>query len=213
MARRTISDRLQFSLPNGSGDQSTIFGRLDMSDFIDPTSNKGVIVHDVQFHVRNPNGTQNGLTNTGMWSWFENMNGTLGAGWADDNRNVGVKLVALNTAYQDLGEVGISTDGVYCIQEHTAFQSYSSLADAPAGLAGGMSSVWYEKNDWTVEDLHGDGSLLLSDLLIGLATDNLQLGAGTAVDIEIEVDVVVHFTEKKVTQKEITQMITANLDV
>lgn len=213
MARRTVSDRLQFSLPNGSGDQQTIYGRVDMSDFIDPVSNKGVIIHDVQFQVRNPNGTQNSLNNTGMWSWFEDMTGTVAASWSDTNRNVGLKLCALNTAYQDLGEVGISTDGLYCVQEHTAFQSNSSIADAATQLAGGMSSIWYEQKDWTVSDLHGDGALLLSDLLIGLAADNLTVGAGSAVDIEIEVDVVVHFTEKKVTQKEITQMITSNLDV
>ena len=213
MARRTVSDRLKLTLPNGTGDQSTIYGRLDMSDFIDPSSNRGVIVHDVQFQLRNPNGTKNSLTRTGMWSWFENMDGTIGLTWADDNRNVGVKLVALNTAYQDLAEVGISTDGVYAVQEHTAFQAHSSIADSTQGLAGGFASLWYNKEDWTVEDLHGDGMLLLSDLLIGVAMDNLQVGDGLATDIDFEIDVVVHFSEKKVSQKEITQLITSNLDV
>jgi hypothetical protein len=213
MARRTVSDRLKLTLPNGSGDQATIFGRLDMSDFIDPASNRGVIVHDVQFQLRNPAGTKNGLTNTGMWSWFEDMGGSVGAGWDDGNRNIGVKLVALNTAYQDLAEVGISTDGVYAVQEHTAFQSNSSIADPATGVGGAARSIWYESTDWTVEDLHGDGMLLLSDLLIGVATDNLTVGDGNAVDINLEIDVVVHFSEKKVSQKEITQLITSNLDV
>lgn len=213
MAQRTVSDRLSFTLPNGSGDQATIYGRLDMSDFIDPTQNRGVIVHDIQFNLRNPNGTKSGLTNTGAFSLFENMPGNLGVGWSDDDRNIAVKLCALNTAYQDLGEVGISTDGVYAMQEMVAFQSYHSLADAAAGIAAGYSSVVQETRNWTVGDLHGDGSLLLSDLLIGIATDNVQLGDAAAADIEIELDVVVHFSEKKVTQKEITQMLTANLDV
>lgn len=213
MAMKTVSDRLSFTLPNGSGDVGTIYGRLDMSDFIDPTSNRGVIVHDVQFHLRNPNGTKNTLTNSGMFSLWENMPGDLAPAWDDNDRNIGVKLVALNTAYQDLAEVGISTDGVYCIQEHNAFQSWHSIADSATNIAGGMSSIAYDSRDWTVSDLHGDGALLLSDLLIGVATDNLTLGDGAAADIDIEVDVVVHFTEKKVTNKEITAMITANLDV
>jgi hypothetical protein len=184
-----------------------------MSDFIDPTSNRGVLVHGVEFQLRNPNGTFNTLTNTGQWSWFENMVGSVSPSWTDTNRNVAVKLVALNTAYQDLAEVGISTDGVYCIQEHTAYQSNSAIADAATQLAGGMSSIWYNKDDWTVGDLHGDGMLLLSDLLIGVAIDNLTVGDGSAGDITFEIDVVVHFSEKKVSQKEITQLITANLDV
>jgi len=213
MAMKTVSDRLSFTLPNGSGDVGTIYGRMDFSDFIDPTANRGVIVHDVQFQLRNPNGTKSGLTETGMFSLFENMPGSIGAGWDDEDRNIGLKLCALNTAYQDLAEVGISTDGIYCIQEHNAFQSYHSLADAPTGVAGGYSSLAYDKRDWTVADLHGDGALLLSDLLIGIACDNVQLGDALAVDIDIEVDVVVHFTEKKVSNKDITAMITANLDV
>lgn len=213
MARKTVSDRLSLSLPNGSGDQATIFGRLSMEPFIDPVANRGVIVHDIQFQLRNPNGTKSGLTNTGMFSLLEDMPGFIAPSWNDNDRNIGVKLVALNTAYQDLGECGISTDGVFAIQEHYAFQSYHSIADAAVQLAGGYSSIVTETRDWTVEDLHGDGALLLSDLLIGVAFDNVQLGDSAGVDIDIEIDVVVHFTEKKVSQKEITQMITANLDV
>lgn len=213
MARKTVSDRLSLTLPNGSGDQATIYGRLDMSEFIDPVANRGVIIHDVQFQLRNPSGTKNNLTNTGMFSLLENMEGEVAAGWTDDDRNIAVKLVALNTAYQDLGECGLSTDGVYAIQEHYAFQSYHSIADVAAQLAGGYSSVVVEKRDWTVSDIHGDGALLLSDLLIGVAMDNVTVGDSAAADINIEIDVVVHFTEKKVSQKEITQMITANLDV
>jgi hypothetical protein len=213
MARKTVSDRLSLTLPNGSGDVGTIFGRLDMSEFIDPVSNRGVIIHDVQFQLRNPSGTKSGLTNTGMFSLWENMPGTIGAGFSDNDRNIGVKLVALNTAYQDLAECGLSTDGVYCIQEHNAFQSWHSIADPASGVGAGYSSVAYTERNWSVSDLHGDGALLLSDLLIGVAIDNLSLGDGAAADIDIEIDVVVHFTEKKVSQKEITQMITANLDV
>jgi len=213
MAIKTVSDRLSFTVPNGSGDVGTIYGRMDMSDFIDPTSNRGVIVHDVQFNLRNPAGTKSTLTNTGMFSLFENMPASVAPSWDDEDRNIGVKLCALNTAYQDLAEIGISTDGVYCIQEHYAFQSYHSIADAASGVGGGYSSLAYELRDWTVNDLHGDGALLLSDLLIGIACDNLQLGDAAAADIDIEVDVVVHFSEKKVTNKEITAMITANLDV
>jgi hypothetical protein len=148
-----------------------------------------------------------------MFSLFENMTGAVSPSWDDEDRNIGVKLCALNTAYQDLAEIGISTDGIYCIQEHNAFQSYHSIADAATGLAGGYSSLSYVERNWTVSDLHGDGALLLSDLLIGIACDNLQYGDAAAADIDIEVDVVVHFTEKKVTNKEITAMITANLDV
>jgi hypothetical protein len=213
MARKTVSDRLSLSLPNGTGNQGTIYGRLDMSEFIDPVQNRGVIVHDIQFQLRNPNGTKSGLTNTGMFSLLENMPGSIGAGWNDEDRNIGVKLVALNTAYQDLAECGLSTDGVYAIQEHYAFQSYHSLADAATAVSGGYSSVVVEQRDWTVSDIHGDGALLLSDLLIGVAMDKVTLGDSAAIDIEIELDVIVHFTEKKVSQKEITQMITANLDV
>jgi hypothetical protein len=213
MARKTVSDRLSLTLPNGTGDVATIYGRLDMSEFIDPVANRGVIVHDSQFQLRNPTGTKSGLTNTGMFSLLEAMPGAIAPAWDDEDRNIGVKLVALNTAYQDLGECGLSTDGVYAIQEHYAFQSYHSIADAAAQLAGGYSSVVMETRDWTVSDIHGDGALLLSDLLIGVALDNVQLGDAAAADIDIEIDVVVHFTEKKVSQKEITQMITANLDV
>jgi hypothetical protein len=76
-----------------------------------------------------------------------------------------------------------------------------------------MQSVTYYDHEWTVEDLHGDGALLLSDLLIGVAVDNARLGNAQAGDITVELDVVLHFSETKVTQKQITQMLTANMDV
>jgi len=48
-----MRDRLQFTL-DGSGDLDVVYGRIDLSDYVNTVQKKGLAVKEVRFQVRNP---------------------------------------------------------------------------------------------------------------------------------------------------------------
>ncbi|GAG91479.1 unnamed protein product, partial [marine sediment metagenome] len=48
-----MRDRLQFTL-DASGDLDVVYGRIDLSDYVNTVQKKGLAVKEVRFQVRNP---------------------------------------------------------------------------------------------------------------------------------------------------------------
>jgi hypothetical protein len=65
-----LRDRMQFTLGAG-GSRTTLYGRIDLSSYVDPVNRQGLAVKEVRFQMRDSEGT---LTNTGIWAPIGNWN-------------------------------------------------------------------------------------------------------------------------------------------
>tara|TARA_R110000803_G_scaffold121286_1_gene189364 strand:- start:1796 stop:2407 length:612 start_codon:yes stop_codon:yes gene_type:complete len=200
-----------------SGDQSTLYGRMDTSAFVNVLGKKAMMVHKILMQPRNPDGTSSLLDKTGAFVplYGDTTGSETIPGWTDRNRYSAFKIVACNTAFEDLSTVGIASDGVYKIQEYNTWTASASVLDASipndravsAGYA--LAQHGYEEYDLSEES---EGILLMSDLLFGIATDNWFEGT-TSATVDIELDVVVYFTPTTVTNKQLLSTVIANTDV
>ena len=215
MARiERITDRLSFTMAV-SGDQATLYGRLDTSAFVNVLGKKAMMVHRILIQPRNPDGTSTNLDKTGSFvPLYGDTTGALSAGWTDRDRYSSFKIVACNTAFEDLSTVGIASDGVYKIQEYNTWTAGSSLLDTsvPGSVIGaGYAQAQHGYEEFDLAD-SSDGILLMSDLLFGIASDNWYEGT-TSATVDIELDVVVYFTPTTVTNKQLLSTVIANTDV
>ena len=172
-----LRDRMQFDL-SGAGDRTTLYGRIDLSSYVDPVNKQGLAIKEVFFQLRNPN-TTGTLDNTGGYVPVGNVtSGSETAGAPSC-----IKLYATTRAYENAAEVGIASPDVLCVYERYSF-AFPAGYDAGA-LAGGQSGItenlWYGPRD-----LHPAGYTVVSDLLIGVAAD----GWDTEDDETIEIDIV-----------------------
>ena len=71
MAKRSgdfiIRDRLQLSLDE-NGDSATLYGRMDLSDFVNAIEKQALAVKEIYLQVRDPNNASGASTNTGIWN-------------------------------------------------------------------------------------------------------------------------------------------------
>ena len=110
-----LRDRMQFTF-DGTGDRTTLYGRIDLSSYVNPISREGLAIKEVKFQLREP--TQGTFLNTGCFSPV--------ADWASSSGTVGllsaVKLYATTRAYENAAEVGIASPDVLCVYEKIAVQ-------------------------------------------------------------------------------------------
>ena len=164
-----LRDRMQFELDAG-GDRTTLYGRIDLSSYINPVKRAGLAVKEIRFMLREPAGA---LSNTGTLppvADFFSPAGTTGVQSC-------LKLYATTRAYENASEVGIASPDVLCVLEKFSVVGASPVGSAPAIL------VW---EDWYgPKDLHPEGYTVVSDLLIGVAADNWLLQAGDTLEVDI----------------------------
>lgn len=172
-----LRDRMQFDFAAG-GDRTTLYGRIDLSDYVNVVRKDGLLIKEIFFQPRVPTGQGVGgvvsLTNTGAFAPY--MSDDVGT--AGDTASA-LKLYATTRAYQNATEVGIASPDVLAIEE---WFSYSSK-DA----ANTLAAQNYSHTRYGPKDLHPDGFLVVSDLLIGIAADNVEIGvvAGTTMEVDI----------------------------
>jgi hypothetical protein len=193
-----LRDRMQFDL-DGAGDRTTLYGRIDLSSYVDPVSRQGLAVKEVFFQFRNSAGT---LTNTGGFIPV----GVPISGSETLSLTSVMKVFATTRAYENASEVGIASPDVLCVYER-----YSTAL--PAGydagaLAGGQGiiteNLWYGPRD-----LHPAGYTVVSDLLIGVATDNWD----SEQDNTIEVDVVLIAEPVKISTERMNEILSQAQDL
>jgi len=193
-----LRDRMQFEL-DVNGDLSTLYGRVDLSDYVNTVDRKGLSVKEVRFHLRDPNDVSTDATNTGILSpVFEDYNlsqtGNLSA----------VKLFATTRAYENAKDVGIASPDVICVEEYLQV-----LPPMGSDIVVGTQSYNLMVNRYGTPDLHPEGFTVVSDLLIGIAADALRDYA----DGTLELDVMIIASPVTVTTSRMNEILTQAQDL
>ena len=191
MAKRAddiiLRDRLQFTL-NGTGNLPVVYGRLDLSDYVSVVQEQGLNVKEITYQLRKvgPGG------NTCV---FDPVLGTSATSFAS------LQVFATTTAYEDANDVGIGSPNV--------LNNYTMTTTREGDPATG-SFIWENQERFRgVYDLHPDGYTLVTDLLIGVASDNC-----TKYNSEtIEIDIMMIAESRKITKTELQDMLTQAQDL
>jgi len=190
MAKRAddiiLRDRLQFTL-NGSGDLPVVYGRLDLSDYVSVVQEQGLNVKEITYQLRK--------VGTGNTSVFDPVLGVAQTSFAS------LQVFATTTAYEDASDVGIGSPNV--LNNYT--MTTTREGDPSAG-----SFIWENQERFRgVYDLHPDGYTLVTDLLIGVASENC-----TKYNNEtIEIDIMMIAESRKITKTELQDMLTQAQDL
>lgn len=166
-----LRDRMQFTMEAG-GDRSTLYGRIDLSSYVDPVNRQGLAVKEVRFQIREPDATSL-LDNTGIWAPIGNWTGSSGS----SGDLAALKLYATTRAYENASEVGIASPDVLCVYEIMQAAG-NTPADEPAAL-------WIKENWYGPKDLHPEGYTVVSDLLIGVAADGWERDTLDTLEVDI----------------------------
>ena len=188
-----LRDRLQFDI-DGNGDTALVYGRIDLSDYVSIVENKGLAIKEIRFMLRNPN----------------RLTGQMPAVLGDFTQGPGVvairesqiKLFATTTAYELVTDVGIASPNVLCVYDINQMAIYLTV--------DGQSIVTH-REFYGTPDLHPEGYDVVTDLLIGIACDGLT--DVNLINKTLEVDIMIIAEPKKITQKDLTQMLTQAQDL
>ena len=184
---------MQFEL-DGTGDRTTLYGRIDLSSYVNPVSREGLAIKEVRFQVREPAGS---LNNTGALPPVADFFSSSGATGAQS----ALKLYATTRAYENASEVGIASPDVLCVLEKFSVVGASAAGTSPAILCW---EDWYGP-----KDLHPEGYTVVSDLLIGVAADNWTLQA----DDTLEVDIMLIAEPIKITTERMNEILSQAQDL
>lgn len=185
-----LRDRLQFETTAITGNVSLVYGRVDLSDYVSIVKNEGLAIKEVRFQFRVPG------SDLGWPTWMNSEN--LAGVPANQTIQSNICAFATTTAYENADDVGIASPNVLCI-----FERLSSIT--------GAGWVDYEEHAFGTPDLHPEGYDVVTDLLIGVYGNNLQ--NDRLVGTTLELDVMIIAEPKKITQKDLTQMLTQAQDL
>ena len=194
-----LRDRLQFDI-SGVGDTPLVYGRIDLSDYVSIPENKGLAIKEVRFQLRTRVDNDDGV--------FPNVLTTTDL---DNIPSAGttaqVKIFATTTAYEQITDVGIGSPNVLCV-----FEKQTTVMQTNGGAGAGPGAVidTYEHMFGT-PDLHPEGYDVVTDLLIGIGLEACSNQA--LVDSTAELDVMLIAEPKKITAKDLTQMLSQAQDL
>lgn len=189
-----MRDRLQFTL-DASGDLDVVYGRIDLSDYVNTVQKKGLAVKEVRFMVRDPSEKITGS--------FNQLLATPGPATTNAN-NAFLKLFATTTAYENAQDVGLASPNVFATVEH---QHYITLIQQAGNNVGGNQVIQYF--EFGTPDLHPDGYTVVTDVLIGVSASACTRYADTT----LEVDIMLIAEPITVTQKELNEMLVQAQDL
>lgn len=195
-----LRDRLQFDI-DANGDTALVYGRIDLSDYVSIPEAKGLAIKEIRFQLRTRVTADNGV-------WPNYMGPTDTATFAQNSSFKSyVKLFATTTAYENVVDVGVGSPNVLCVFDK---QSLLMVSGAAPAQAGAFAIDTYEHMFGT-PDLHPEGYDVVTDLLIGIAVQNAT--SPVLVDTTCEIDVMIIAEKKKITNKDLTQMLSQAQDV
>jgi hypothetical protein len=186
-----LRDRLQFDIDAVTGDTALVYGRVDMSDYVSIVKNEGLAIKEIRFQPRAPDQV------LGDWpQWMIDFT-------APGAESANLKIFATTTAYENVADVGIGSPNVICLLNRQCTQLQDGAAP---GLSGGTVTEW---NWYGTPDLHPEGYDIVTDLLIGVAANGVTRLQGTTA----ELDIMIIAEPKKITSKDLTQMLTQAQDL
>lgn len=195
-----LRDRLQFTLTN-QGDLSLVYGRVDLSDYVNVVKREGLLVKDIYLQIRDPSATggSKNLQYTGIWMPIGDS--TPGAGSEDADA---WKIFVSTRAYENAADVGIASPDVLHIEEWWV----NTLAGQPPETY--MVNV--QHNIYPTRDYHPGGYPVVSDLLVGIAIDS-SVSNDDWDDATLEVDIMLIAETTTVTANQMTQLLTQAQDL
>jgi hypothetical protein len=188
-----LRDRLTFT-PDVAGDQTTLYGRFDLSEFTSTLERKGLSIKEVNFMLREPTGG-----NTGNYELSQGM-GTNPSTTAIQKSNL--KIFATTRAYENAFDVGIASPDVLHIETFTTY-----LGPQTGGIAT-STFMYADHMTYPTQNLHPNGFPVVTDLLVGIAVDQWSLVA----DKVIELDVMLIAEPITITAKDLTEMLVQGQD-
>ena len=192
-----LRDRLQFDTDAG-GDTQLVYGRVDMSDYVSIVENKGLAIKEIRFQLRDPNDT------AAFPTWMGAEDATAVPVSAANESSV--RIVATTTAYELAEDIGIASPNVICMYERQSVTHASGT-----GSAALFDTFDFNENFYGTPDLHPEGYDVVTDLLIGVVANNLL--NSRLVNTTLEIDLMIIAEPKKITQKDLTQMLTQAQDL
>jgi hypothetical protein len=184
-----LRDRLQFDV-NGSGNTDLVYGRVDLSDFVNIVKKEGMAIKEIRYQLRAPSKPNGVLQPT--------LQETAAAGAA---LNSSIKVFATTTAYENAADVGLASPDVINLLEMTTLNIGNAAGDAVV-----IENEWIH---YGTPDLHPEGYNVVSDLLIGVAASLVGEHAGTT----LEIDIMVIGEPVKLTEADMTEMLTQQQDL
>jgi len=218
-----LRDRLRIGL-QASGDQPVVYGRFDLSDYVNAVEKKGLALKEVRMQVRNPSDFGGiGFDNTGIAPTcaIPNLDGDVlfdpasGGAAKETNSWSGLKLFATTRAYENAQDVGIASPDVYHVEEFWTLSQNATFRDNEPALTdtgAGISNLICGHNVYGTPDLHPAGATIITDLLVGLAADNWEWGSETG-ELTLEIDVMLIAESIAVTQARMNQLIVQSQDL
>jgi hypothetical protein len=195
-----LRDRLQFTL-TASGDLSLVYGRIDLSDYVNVVKREGLLVKDIYLQVRDPTASGAGnLVNTGIWTPI----GTSIPNAPDTEDKDAWKVFVSTRAYENAADVGIASPDVLHIEEWAV---HTLAGQAPSQYALDVQHTIYPTRDY-----HPGGYPVVSDLLVGIAVDSSVSNDAWDNDT-LEIDIMLIAETTTVTSNQMTQLLTQAQDL
>lgn len=190
MAKRAadviLRDRLQFTLDN-TGDLPVNYGRIDLSDYVNVVRNEGLQIKEITYQLRR-------VPVTGNTCVFDPVIGEETTAFAS------LQVFATTTAYEDAKDVGIASPNV--------LNNYTLTTTRETNNDGSM--LWENQEHFRgVYDLHPDGYTVITDLLIGVACENMIKYRNET----IELDIMMVAEPRKVTKDDLERMLAQATDL
>jgi hypothetical protein len=193
-----LRDRMQFDL-NVTGNRTTLYGRIDLSAYVNPVERQGLAVKQMFFQLRSPNALD---TYTGV---FDPVANSIGTNFETD-KVASLKMWLSTRAYEDAKDVGIASPDVLCVYERSSIAG-NTVFDAGSAIT---SAALINEDHWYgPEDLHPSGYTVVSDLLVGIAAEAWLSEADTT----IELDVVLIAEPIKVTTERMNEILSQAQDL
>lgn len=182
-----LRDRLQFTL-NPSGNLPVNYGRIDLSDYVNVVRDEGLHIKEITYQVRKSDDAGNTCV-------FDPVLCAATTNFA------ALSIFATTTAYEDANDVGIASPNVL----NNFTMSTTREGDPATG-----SFIWENQEHFRgVYDLHPEGYTVITDLLIGVAADNMTRYPETT----IELDIMIIAEPKKVTKDDLERMLAQATDL
>ena len=189
-----LRDRLQFET-SSIGNVALVYGRIDLSDYVSIPEAKGLAIKEIRFQFRTPSTTQV----FPIWLNSEDATGYP----AQQASQASIVAFATTTAYENAQDIGIASPNVIAYHELQSVVHTSNATD--------FDVFDYKERRYGTPDLHPEGYDVVTDLLIGVY--GRALSNSLLEDETLEIDVMLIAEPKKITNKDLTQMLSQAQDL
>lgn len=166
-----LRDRMEFTF-DGSGDIDTVYGRVDLSDYVSVLNSDGLAIKEVRWQLRDPKQDKTGMLDPVLCQELA----------TETNQFAGIKIWACTVAYQSAVDVGIGSPNVIALEErHT---NITPIQNAGTNVGGSTSfgREWYG-----TLDLHPEGYTVVTDMLVGIAANECTTYSGETLQLDLQI--------------------------